>query len=144
MATAFVNESKPTTIKGADRYGDSFEGEFTFKIKLSAGDQFRQDQLFREYLGGSPEGAGEQAMNLAFMLSQINARVKSVPAPWKDKRMGVDASVEFIAAVFEEALKPERDYIAARTKAAEKAQAKLRADREDDLRKDAELEGAEQ
>ena len=128
MATAFTNESKAVTIKGTDRYSDTFEGEFTFKIKLSAGDQFHQDQLFREYLGGpSPEGAGEQAINLAFMLSQINTRIKSAPASWKEKRMGVDASVEYIAAVFEEALKPERDYIAARTKSAEKAQAALRA-----------------
>lgn len=145
MASTFINESKPSTVKGTDRYGDTFEGEFTFKIKLSAGDQFRQDQLFREYLGGpNPEGAGEQAINLAFMLSQINARVKTAPLSWKDKRMGLDASMEYIAAVFEEALKPERAHIEALTKSAEKAQAKLRADRDEDRRKDAELEGRDQ
>lgn len=145
MANAFINESKAVTVKGTDRYGDTFEGEFSFKIKLSAADQFRQDQLFREYLGGpSPEQAGEQAQSLAFMLSQINARVKTASVSWKDKRMGLDASPEYIAAVFDAAVKPEREYIDARTKSAEKAQGQLRADRDEDKRRDAELEGQDQ
>ena len=141
MTTSFSNESKPVTVQGVDQYGDSFEGEFTFKIKLSAADQFRQDQLFREYLGTGAERASEQAQGLAFMLSQVNARIKSTPLSWKEKRMGLDATTDYIAAVFEQALKPERDWLEARNVKAERAQVQLRADRDEDRRKDEEVEG---
>lgn len=131
MTTTFTNESKPVTIRGTDAYGDSFEGEFTFKIKLSAMDRLRQDQLYREYLvGPNPENAGDLARDLAFMLSQINSRIKSVPVAWSSKKNGLEAANEFIVAVFTESMKPESEFIAGRDKAATKAQEKLRADRD--------------
>ena len=143
MSTSFVNESKAVTVKSTDRYGDTYEGEFTFKIKLSTGDQFVRDQLFREYLGGGdPDKAQEDVRNLAFMLAQINVRVKSTPIIWTSKKNGLEASADFVEAVFWESIKPEKDYIASRTKKATEAQERLRNDRAADKRADEEAEAA--
>lgn len=140
MATSFVNESKPVIVKTTDRYGDTYEGEFTFKIKLSTADRFRQDQLFRDYIGANPDQANESARALAFMLSQINVRVVSAPIIWTSKRLGLDLSSDFIEAVFAESIKPESDFIDARNKKAETDRARLRADREAEKREEEELE----
>ena len=123
---SFLNESKPVTISITDLYGDTLSAEFTFKIKLSAEDVFRQDKLLREYLSGDPKNASENTYAVAFMLAAINTRIVSSPPLWTSLMSGPKPSVAFFQAVYPEAIKPEQDLIDAVAKKALANQAKLR------------------
>jgi hypothetical protein len=72
--------------------GNPYSGEFQVKTLLSRRDAFMADQLRREIVGPSPEGTPPvpALQGEAYMLGQLQVRIISAPAWWKDSNFGRD------------------------------------------------------
>lgn len=79
------NFRKTVFYKGIGRFsGETFMGEFTFKVSLNPLEVIATDRYYRELLGGNPLSATNSAQEMAFALSQLKYRIDKAPSWWED------------------------------------------------------------
>lgn len=101
--------------------GETFKGVFKAVPRLSHRDNLRRDQLRRDLLGGRPEDASPDAMNVSLVFSKIWVHLTESPSWWRDSGNGVNLLDEApVAAVFDNVARIEREAIEAVKKQAEK------------------------
>ena len=101
--------------------GETFKGVFKAVPRLSHRDNLRRDQLRRDLLGGRPEDASPDAMNVSLVFSKIWVHLTESPSWWRDSGNGVNLLDEApVAAVFDNVARIEREAIGAVKKQAEK------------------------
>ena len=101
--------------------GETFKGVFKAVPRLSHRDNLRRDQLRRDLLGGRPEDASPDALNVSLVFSKIWCHVVESPSWWKDSGNGVNLLDETpVAAVFDNVARIEREAIQAVQDAAKK------------------------
>ena len=123
------NDTASFSIKvTGDVTGETWHGSFKTRLRLSHRDQFRQDQIRRELLGGvNPESASKRALNAAEVFSVIAIHIFDAPKWWLQADNGLlleDDNV--IAAVYEEILKAKAEAMSALVKKGEEAKADLK------------------
>lgn len=102
--------------------GEDFKGVFKAVPRLSHRDNLRRDQLRRDLLGGKPEDASPDAMNVSLVFSKIWVHLVEAPSWWKDSGNGVNLLDEApVAAVYDNVARIEREAIEAVQKKSQEA-----------------------
>jgi len=102
--------------------GETFKGVFKAVPRLSHRDNLRRDQLRRDLLGGKPEDASPDAMNVSLVFSKIWVHLVEAPSWWKDSGNGVNLLDEApVAAVYDNVARIEREAIEAVQKKSQEA-----------------------
>lgn len=100
--------------------GEDFKGVFKAVPRLSHRDNLRRDQLRRDLLGGKPEDASPDAMNVSLVFSKIWVHLVEAPSWWKDSGNGVNLLDESpVAAVYDNVARIEREALEAVQKKSE-------------------------
>jgi hypothetical protein len=84
-----VGETFSLNVVG-DATKTTWAGEFTVKTKLSWRDQLNMDKMRRELLGPDPQGASQDAVAQAVILSELAARLTDAPKWWTESKGGID------------------------------------------------------
>lgn len=91
--------------------GESYKGKFTVKGTLSPLDIIKADKVYRTLLGKDLQYATSQAQQLAFILSQLSARIVKYPDWWKNEEVGgghLDESI--LIDVFDNSVESEKEF----------------------------------
>jgi hypothetical protein len=64
--------------------GQTYMGDFIFKVGLNPLEVIESDRYYRELLGGNPLVATSAAQEMAFALAQLKYRVIKAPAWWSE------------------------------------------------------------
>jgi hypothetical protein len=83
-----VGETFSLNVVG-DATKTTWAGEFTVKTKLSWRDQLNMDKMRRELLGPDPQGASQDAVAQAVILSELAARLTDAPKWWTESKGGI-------------------------------------------------------
>jgi len=123
-----TNEPQGFTIhvKG-ESTGETWDGAFKAKPKLTHRDSLRRDQWRRELIGsGLGVDAGSRAANIAEIFSKVWVHLVEAPKWWTDNGNGLDLIDEAPAvAVYENIIRIEKEAYEALAKEAEAAKAEL-------------------
>lgn len=104
--------------------GETFKGVFKAVPRLSHRDNLRRDQLRRDLLGGKPDEASPDALNVSLVFSKIWVHLVEAPSWWKDSGNGVNLLDESpVAAVYDNVARIEREAFEAVQKKAKDAAA---------------------
>lgn len=126
---AEANEAPFTISLEGEVTGEKWFGEFSAKKRLSHKDHLRKDQVRRELLGGQTGEASQRAASTAMILSELAVRLTKSPAWWGANGDGLEFEDDnIIGAVYDAAMKVEKDAAEARKKKAEKEVEKMRAE----------------
>jgi hypothetical protein len=100
--------------------GETFKGNFRAKKRLSHLDRLRKDQYRRELLGGTaPDQAGQVALDIATIVSELRVRLVDAPKWWLESEGGLQLEdINTLMLVFEGATKIETDAAEALKKSA--------------------------
>lgn len=92
MADATAENQAPFTVNCVgEETGQTWAGNFSTKLRLTHRDHIVKDRRRREILGGEhPETAGERAVNLAFLVSELEVRLVKFPTWWEAHGFGID------------------------------------------------------
>jgi len=124
-----ANDAPFTLHVVGDSTEKTYTGEFRAKKRLSHRDHLRKDQVRRELLGGQTGTATERASTTAMILSELAVRLTKVEDWWVTSQGGLDLEDDnVIGVLYDKAIAIENDAAEAKKKAAEKAQAELKAD----------------
>lgn len=106
--------------------GENFKGRFIVKTRLSHRDHLLQDSVRRSLLGTTPGDPAGRAASSAEIFSQLSVRIVESPSWWKDADNGTELFDDApVTAVYNAAIKAEKDAVAALTAKGEQAQKDL-------------------
>jgi len=106
--------------------GEPFKGKFACKTRLSHNDHLRRDQVRRALLGVAPGAPDARADSAAEIFSQLAVRLVDAPSWWTMAENGKELYDDKpVAAVYDAAMKAERDAVAAVTAKGEEAKGDL-------------------
>lgn len=106
---------------------DRYIGDFRTKVRLSHRDHLERDRIRRELLGADPVNASPRAASIAEIVSQLAVRITKAPPWWVDSDNGLSLSEDSVlAAVYDAAIKVERDAFEEIKKKAEQAKKELK------------------
>jgi hypothetical protein len=89
MALAITTVPFFVDLKG-ESTGQTFQGDFACKPRLSSRDRLQKDALRRTLLGGAPESASPDALVRAEMFALISISLTDSPPWWKESGNGLD------------------------------------------------------
>jgi len=123
-----IYEAPFTVDVTGDRTGESLQGVFKAKTRLSHRERLLIDQLKRQLLGPQPAGTmpSEDADSRADAFANLRVRLTESPSWWMNSNGGIElVDDNVVTAVFEKAVQVEVDAINAIKEAAAKAKAEL-------------------
>lgn len=123
------NEGQFSIHLTGDVTGETWEGDFTAKKRLSHRDTLKKDNYRRQLLGEAGGMPTERAVEAAVMVSELEVRLLKWPDWWVPRGKGLDLEDDNILSdVWAKALKVEKDAADAVKAKAEANQKQLRGD----------------
>lgn len=124
-----ANEAVFSLHLTGDVTGETWDGEFAAKKRLSHRNHLTKDNYRRQLLGEAGGMPTDRAIEAAVMVSELEVRLVKWPEWWTTKGKGLDLEDDnVLAEVYAKALKVEKDAADAVKKRAEEKQKELRAD----------------
>jgi hypothetical protein len=95
-----------------DKTKEKWSGAFTSKPLLTHREELAIDRIKRDLLGPDSGHASGSSLAVASIIAELSIRLTSAPDWWKNANGGLDMVDEnVIAAVYEQAMKAEKDAI---------------------------------
>lgn len=107
--------------------GESYQGDFVCKLRLSSRDRFQKDSVRRSLLGDRPEAASGDALVRAEMFSHLSVSLTETPPWWREAGNGLDLYDDNVLLTIYERVTNEQENVSkAAIEKAEAAKAELR------------------
>jgi hypothetical protein len=115
------------TVSVKSEFGQTYEGRFEAKTKLSIRETLREEELTRIHLGADPLNASPLAKAIAGAIAYLTVHLTEAPSWFRDASNGLDIEDETVLISINNAcVKAIDDERGSTISAAEKAQKELR------------------